>query len=147
MPTLDQATLITDIQTILTGKVGNYNFPDGTITEAFAFLPDFNFGYNYPPSEVDVDGIECVVLSPNLLAEERQHKSSWISARWQVFLKQWDLTKDITDATETLILGLNTRNYRYDNWVNIPASESLGIIRSISLEILDNYILFDSQDI
>ena len=137
---------MTEIRTILAGKVGTYTFNDGTTSDAIALLPDATFGYNYPPSDVGKNGVECVVVEPELFVEERLSESAALSARWTIYLKQWDTTIDMVETAEALVLGLSIRNYRIGNWNTTIAAEELGIIRTMSLDILDEYILAEDKN-
>lgn len=145
MPTIDKTVLITDVRTILTGKVGVYLFPDSTVVPAISLLPDAEYGYDYPPTDVGRGGIECVVVEPDAVisnASNRHELSIAFNARWRVYLKQWDTTFDLVDAAETLTFGLVQRKYQVDSWRTTRASEELGLIRTIDFDILDSYLLY-----
>ncbi len=143
MPTINKLDLINAIKVGLVNYLGTYTFPppDNSSQLAIASLPDSNFGFNYPPGHVTVTGIECAINAPRVNASPRIYNHSWVSARFEIFLKQWSADAPIESALDTLLCVLSANNYRWGNVVDLGANESLGLLRTISVDVIDNYWL------
>lgn len=122
------------ISTWLDGQLGLYLFPTGDTTTAIAVLPDSERGYDYPPPEVTVSGIECVIVQPRI---DSKLLIDGIRKRygWDIYLKQWDNNGSLVTATETLIDSLGDNRYEFTSPVYMPINESAGILATVRLQI------------
>ncbi len=131
-----------DVESWLSGKCGIYLFPfNGGSTKAvpaIAVLPDNEHGYSYPPEDVQVSGLEVVivrlVVSPRKLLGKDLHKRY----PWEIYLKLWDNNGNLIEATEALINGLHSCGYCFQSPQAISPDE--GSIGQIKVLVLDSLV-------
>lgn len=137
---IDVLTLRTDIADWLEDYLGVYTFKSGASVAAIAVLPDKQLGYDYPPPETTVTGIECVIIQPNLKTEALLGNDLGKRYQWLIYLKQWDVTGNLSETTEVLIDNLTDNDYQFSSPNTIIGDKTLGILASVKIPILDNII-------
>lgn len=124
------------LTTILSDSIGTYTFKSGSVSPAIAVIPDSKYGYGYPPTNTTVTGIEVVIIRPSpttvmLLGGFKSRLS------WQIYLKQWDKTKHLEQATNALITGLDKLGYAFESPVRVIPNEKSGGIESVGLVVYE----------
>ncbi len=148
MPSIDKTQLVDDFRDILTGKVGSYSFPQSVggplISDAIALLPVAQYGFNYPPENVTITGIEVVINDATVEYNTRFNKHTSAFGTWKIYIKQWDTEQELNDVVDELTFELGQRGYRLTNFIEQEAEEGLGLIRTIRFDIRDDYSLVDA---
>ncbi len=119
---------------LLQGQLGTYTFEDGSVVDAIAIIPDPDLGYDYPRAGTHPSGVELIIQIPYPDAKPLLGLGINKPRTWQIYLKQWDNTKNLIDATNTLINGLP---YLLTKIVPVPPNENLGTIEQVRIELMD----------
>lgn len=123
------------ISNILTTHIGTYTFSSGA-SQAIAILPDSQHGYSYPPSGTKVSGVEVVIIRP--VPTTALRLTGYASRRtWQIYLKQWDKSKNLVQATEVLIDGLNRLGYAFESPIHVLPNEKAQGIESVRVAVYE----------
>lgn len=128
------------ITTILADYIGKYTWNGGSVATAVAILPDNKHGFSYPPPGTTVEGIEVVIIRP--VPATKLLLSGYIGrATWEIYLKQWDRSANLIDATEKLIVGLNRLNYAFESPVRVPPNERMNGLESVRTAVYEYSIV------
>lgn len=134
--TITAQSLRSHLSEILQGKIGTYNFTTGASTMALAVLPDSISGYSYPPTGTKVSGIEVVIIRPTPTTALRL--TGYASRlTWEIHLKQWDRSKNLVQATEALIDGLNKLGYAFESPIHVLPNEKIQGIESVRVAVYE----------
>lgn len=134
--TITALSLRSHAKDILATHIGTYTFQSGTTTTALVVLPDPNYGYSYPPAGTKVTGIEVVIIRPTPTTSMRL--TGYASRRtWQIYLKQWDKSKNLVQATEVLIDGLNRLGYAFESPIHVLPNEKAQGIESVRVAVYE----------
>jgi hypothetical protein len=87
-------TLRSQIVTALALEIGTYTFPDGSTDPAIAVLGLGSAVEIYPPKDTSVTGLEVVLVTLNSIRIERRLDGIIQNIITQVFLKQFDTSKN-----------------------------------------------------
>lgn len=120
--------------TALGDDLGTYTRPDGGTEPAIAIIPHNQYGYNYPPDNYKVTGIEGVILKPKIKAKMAYLGASKKS-EYEIFLKFWSETGKINQVTELVFDYFIDQEYQMLSPVYMPYDEKLGILASTKLTI------------
>lgn len=124
------------ISNILKGHIGTYTFSSGATALAIAILPDTKHGYSYPPTGTKVQGIEVVIIRPTPTTSLRL--TGYASRlTWQIYLKQWDKSKNLVQVTEVLVQGLNKLGYAFESPIHVLPNERTGGIESVRVGVYE----------
>lgn len=110
--TITHLELKSFIETELSGLLGTYTHPTGTLP-AIALLPNPQFGYYFPPDNWKVTGVEVVILRPvPTMRDAKQKFAGDLSFyyHWKIILKQHDIDGDLYTAMDALLIALS-QNY------------------------------------
>lgn len=131
-----------DIERWLNGLVGIYLFPfNGGSTKAvpaIAVLPDNEYGYSYPPEDVQVSGLEVVVVHLVVNPKRLLGQDLYKRCPWEVYLKLWDNNGNLIRATDKLIDGLHVDGYEFQAPQAIPPDE--GSIGQVKVLVFDSLV-------
>ena len=134
--TITAQSLRSHLSEILQGQFGTYNFTTGASTMALAVLPDSSSGYSYPPPGTKMSGLEVVIIRPAPTTSMRL--TGYASRKtWEIHLKQWDKSKNLVQATEVLIAGLNKLGYAFESPVHILPNEKIQGIESVRVAVYE----------
>lgn len=125
------------IETILADYIGDYTRNGNGNSKAIAILPDNKHGFNYPPPGTTVTGIEAVIIRPIPAVKMLLNKQYVGRATWEIYLKQWDRSSNLIDATEELIVGLNKLDYAFESPVRVPPNERLNGLESVRTAVYE----------
>ena len=128
------------INTILANYIGKYTWNNGSQANAIAILPDNKHGFSYPPPGTTVTGIEAVIIRP--VPSTKLLLTGYIErATWEIYLKQWDRSSSLIDATEELIVGLNKLEYAFESPIRVPPNERVNGLESIRTAVYEYSIV------
>jgi hypothetical protein len=148
--------LRSDIERWLDGLIGVYllpfNYPpedvwglglevNGSSTRAvsaIAVLPDNKYGYAYPPKDVQVSGLEVVILRLVVNSKKLLGRDLYKRYPTEIYLKLWDNSGNLIKATDKLIDGLNADGYEFQAPQAIPADE--GSIGQVKVLVFDSFV-------
>lgn len=134
--TITALTLRSHLTSILTTHIGTYTFQSGATSDAIAVLPDNQHGYSYPPPGTNVVGIEVVIIRPTPTTSLRL--TGYASRKtWEIHLKQWDRSKNLVQATEVLVQGLNELNYAFESPQRLLPNERIQGIESVRCAVFE----------
>lgn len=128
------------IETILADYIGDYTWNGNGNSKAIALLPDNKHGFSYPPPGTTVTGIEAVIVRPVPAVKMLLNKQYFGRATWEIYLKQWDRSSNLIDATEKLIVGLSRLDYAFESPVRVPPNERMNGIESVRTAVYE-YII------
>jgi hypothetical protein len=120
------------IDSLSPNYLGKYNGDK----DAIAIIPHKTFGYNFPPADWKVTGIEVVIIKPSIKVK-MSHQGGLKRRQWDLWLKQWQQSVNLSDATELMVDGLLDNKYQIQSPVYIPYNERLGIIASAKIPIIE----------
>ncbi len=129
-----------DIFNILSGQIGLYTFSNGVEVPAIAILPDSTYGYDYPPMNTKVSGIEVVIIDniPKIQARIGANDSLQ-TYYWDIYLKQWD-NNPLIDTATIAQEGMLDLGYMITPASFVKPSIELGILSSATWRVKSNLL-------
>jgi hypothetical protein len=132
------------VESTLSGYLGTYTFPSGTMT-AIALLPHPTLGYYFPPNDWSVSGLEVVIVAPTANPSNSRQMTGGdlaINYGWQIFLNQHDLKGQLQTAMEILMVAI-AQQYHILKDVGgyVKPDESGLVIASAKIVILDPVVM------
>lgn len=131
-----------DVEQWLAGHVGMYLFANNggsTTAPAIAILPDPTYGWEYPPEDTRISGLEVVIEEVPIASTPLLNKEAHERQDWRIFLKCWDSNGKLNRATQALVRGLTrSDDYLYSSPVPIPPNERLGMVPIITLVVSEH---------
>lgn len=124
--------------------IGSYNFRGNSVSvEAIAILPAGTFGYEYPPTDTRVSGIEFKTLLKKQVKRpglnDEVHKSE---LRW-FCLQQWTGDQDLQSIGDRLSDLLVNNGFRIEHEGLVSGNESLQIKPQYVIEAMSlNVVIF-----
>lgn len=121
-------TLQADIIEILADRIGSYTYDGGESEPAIAILPKPGYGYSYPPSEIEVRGIEVTIIDEFNIEPRQHNKGSVDKITYKINMKNRNNGDgDLKLCSNLLRCELRPRGYVLEKPIFIPESEELGI--------------------
>jgi len=115
--------------------LGKYN----STLPAIAVLPHLDYGYDYPPSNWVVTGIEVVIIKPKIRTKNALYATTK-RRDWEIHLKNWDKSGVFPTVVETLINGLADATYQMETPIYVPYNEALGILESAKITVYEHIV-------
>ncbi len=134
--TITTLSLRTDLIAALGENLGTYTRPDGGTEGAIAVIPHNQYGYDYPPDNYQITGVEVVILKPKIKINMTHH-GALKKNQFEVFLKFWSNTGALNSVTEWVADYLIDQGYQIESPVYIPYDEKLGILAATKVLIYD----------
>lgn len=125
------------IEATLGDRIGRYHFPEGDSDRAVSVLPDPDLGYNYPPKNTQIEGIEVQIIKPLIGIAPLMGNRSMRPARWEVRLRAIDDSrKDLIELANLLTPKLaSALPCLVASPGHIPADLTRGILEQIVIRL------------
>lgn len=118
-------------------SIGLYTFPSGHQEKAICYLPTEGFGFDYPPADTQIQGIECAIVCPLPQIKRLIGGDLQTIFTWQIFLKQWDNSVDVIFACNLLMNSLFKTGYPFKSPILIPPKEGLGALALARIDFFE----------
>ncbi len=129
--------------------LGTYRLPNNREIPASSVLPDRELGYDYPPSDTEINGLEFIFQSPvtpvihSLLGGDVLEEY-----RYRIILKEWSANEVMLgESLKVLLRILETEGYDFSSPLVIPASQELNLVTMAEITITEKIIVSEQGEI